>query len=264
MNRRLRPYACAGLLALLPAAGWTDDRWETGTYRADDTSVTVNELVHGSVQRNHDLQGTLDQDWMVLRSKTRHSYEARVSSGSVVWNQGTCDNCAGFDRVTATGTVVLTSGVADGAVIDFASTLALRWIANTGTNEYLRAEARNNLSALDTYDVELYDTTYSMPRFNNSSSQVTILVIQNTKDSLVTGEIYFYSGAGTLLSTQPLSIPAQGVHVLNSSTIPALVGQSGSVTIAQLGGYGALAGKGVALEPSTGFTFDTALTPLPR
>jgi hypothetical protein len=48
------------------------------------------------------------------------------------------------------------------------------------------------------------------------------------------------------------------------ATIPVLLGQSGSVTIAQLGGYGALAGKGVALEPSTGFTFDAAFTPLPR
>ena len=160
--------------------------------------------------------------------------------------------------------VVLTSGLADGAIIDHASTLVVRWIASTGTNEYLRVDSRNNLLASETYDIELYDTTYFMPRFNNSSSQVTILVIQNTKDSLVTGEIYFYNTGGTLLSTQPLSIPAQGVHFLNSATIPALAGQSGSVTIAQLGGYGALAGKGVALEPSTGFTFDTALTPLPR
>ena len=139
MNRRLRTYAYAVLLALLPAAGWTDDRWEAGTYRADDTSATANELVHGSVQRNHDLQGVLDQDWMVLRSKTRHSYEARVSSGSAVWNPGTCDNCAGFDRVTAAGSV-LTAGVADGAIIDFASTLVVRWIADTGANEYLRAD----------------------------------------------------------------------------------------------------------------------------
>jgi hypothetical protein len=263
MSRRVRTYAYACLLGLLPAAGWTDDRWEAGTYRADDTSATANELVHGSVQRNHDLQGVLDQDWMVLRSKTRHSYEARVSSGSAVWNPGTCDNCAGFDRVTAAGSV-LTPGGADGALIDFASTLVVRWIADTGTNEYLRAEARNNLSALDTYDVELHDTTYFMPRFNNSASQVTILLIQNTKDSPVTGEIDFTNGAGTLLSTQPLSIPARGLLVLNSASIPALAGQSGSVTIAQLGGYGALTGKGVSLEPTTGFTFDTALAPLPR
>ena len=144
--------------------------------------------------------------------------------------------------------------------------MAVRWIA-TASAERVPAGHGPGLDPRcsdDTYDVELWDTTYFMPRFNNSSSQVTILVIQNTKDSLVTGEIYFYNSAGTLLSTQPLSIPAQGVQVLNSATIPALAGQSGSVTIAQLGGYGALAGKGVSLETTTGFTFDTALTPMPR
>jgi hypothetical protein len=34
------------------------------------------------------------------------------------------------------------------------------------------------------------------------------------------------------------------------------------VQIAHVGGYGALSGKAVSLEPSTGFTFDTAMTPI--
>jgi hypothetical protein len=42
------------------------------------------------------------------------------------------------------------------------------------------------------------------------------------------------------------------------------MGKSGSAAIAHTGGYGALNGKGVALESATGFTFDTALTPIPR
>jgi hypothetical protein len=46
--------------------------------------------------------------------------------------------------------------------------------------------------------------------------------------------------------------------------VPALAGHSGSAQIAQLGGYAALAGKAVALEPATGFTFDTLVTPVPR
>jgi hypothetical protein len=36
-----------------------------------------------------------------------------------------------------------------------------------------------------------------------------------------------------------------------------------ALTIAHTGGYGALA-KSVALEPSTGFSFDTPFTPIPR
>jgi hypothetical protein len=204
-----------------------------------------------------------DRDWMVVRSKTRHSYEARVSSGTVIWNRATCMVCAAFDRVNQLGTV-LTPGVPDGATTLRAGTLAVRWIAGAGADEFLRADGRITHAAIDTYDLEFYDTTYFLPRFNNSSSQVTVLVVQNTKDVPVTGEIHFYDAEGALLSTQPLSLAAQGVQVLNSAAVPALAGQSGSVTIAHLGGYGALAGKGVALEPATGFTFDTDLTPLPR
>jgi hypothetical protein len=246
-------------------AGRPDDRWEAGSFAFDDDAQTPNELVHGTVQRGHDLEGVSDQDWIVVRSKIRHSYEARVSSGTVIWDRGTCAVCAAFDRVSALGTV-LTPGVPDGATTRFtqAGTLAVRWIAGADGNEYLRAKGVTTHAAIDTYDLEFYDTTYFLPRFNNSSSQVTVLVVQNTKDAPVTGEIHFYDAGGALLSTQPLSLAAQSVQVLNSAAVPALAGQSGSVTIAHLGGYGALAGKGVALEPATGFTFDTALTPLPR
>jgi hypothetical protein len=265
MNGRTRSCAYAFLLLLLPAAGRPDDRWEAGTFGGDDTAGTANELVHGAVQRGHDLQGAPDQDWTVARSKARHSYEARVSSGTVLWNPGNCADCAAFDRMTANGTAVLTPGVPDGATsLVFATTLAVRWIAAAAGNELLRVHGGDILSAIDMYDLEFHDTTYFLPRFNNSSSQVTVLVVQNTKDSPVAGEIHFYDAAGALLSTQPLSLAAQGVQVLNSAAVPALAGQSGSVTIAHLGGYGALAGKGVALEPATGFTFDTPLTPLPR
>ena len=267
MNR-LRACAYSGLLALLPATGLTADRWEASNLGNDDSYYTRNELVHGSVQHGHDLEpdppGVTDRDWMSLRTRARHSYEARVTSGFWTIPSGCSGSCATFNRVDSVG-AILTAGVKDGVTSNlYPSTLGVRWIAPVSANEYLVAAGQVDYSALDTYDVDLYDTTYFMPRFNNSGTQVTVLVIQNTRDALVTGEIYFYNGAGTLLSAQPLSIPAQGVQVLNSATIPELLGQSGSVTIAQLGGYGALAGKGVALEPSTGFTFDTAFAPLPR
>ena len=262
MNTRLRGYAYAGLLVLLPVTGLTHDRWESSAFNTDDDDGTPNELVHGSVQRVHDLEGLADEDWMVLRSKARHSYEARVGSGTAMW--ATLPFLANFDRVTASG-VVLTPGLADGANVSVATTLSVRWIAAGSANEFLRAVGHDaNLSANDTYDVELYDTTYFMPRFNNSASQITILVVQNTTDSNVAGDIHFYDSGGALLSTQPLGLGPQALLVLNSATIPALVGASGSVTIAHLGGWGALAGKGVSLEPTTGFTFDTPLTTLPR
>jgi hypothetical protein len=58
------------------------------------------------------------------------------------------------------------------------------------------------------------------------------------------------------------SAPQHGVHVLQTAQTAALQGKSGSATIAQAP-YAALVGKAVALEPATGFTFDTAIVPLP-
>jgi hypothetical protein len=129
--------------------------------------------------------------------------------------------------------------------------------------EYLRADATKGLAAY-IYDVELYDTTLFVPRFNNSATQTTVFVVQNTTNAPVSGFVYFHDAGGALLFPVALSIVEHGVQVFNTAAIPALAGKSGSATIAQLGGYGALTGKAVAVEPATGFTFDTAITPVPR
>lgn len=47
---------------------------------------------------------------------------------------------------------------------------------------------------------------------------------------------------------------------LNTSGLNTITGQGGAITVAHDGRYGELAGKTVALEPSTGFSFDTKLT----
>jgi hypothetical protein len=52
------------------------------------------------------------------------------------------------------------------------------------------------------------------------------------------------------------------VLVLDTSTIAP--DASGSVTVAHDAPFGGLVGKAVALEPSTGFSFDTPLEPRPK
>jgi hypothetical protein len=47
-------------------------------------------------------------------------------------------------------------------------------------------------------------------------------------------------------------------------SLSALAGRSGSVTLTHDGPYAGLSGKVVALEPATGYSFDTALLPRPR
>ena len=69
--------------------------------------------------------------------------------------------------------------------------------------------------------------------------------------------IIFYNNAGALLATNPTVVAAKGLAIVSTSAIGALAGQAGSLTIAHDGAYGSLNVKAVALEPATGFSFDT-------
>jgi hypothetical protein len=110
----------------------------------------------------------------------------------------------------------------------------------------------------------VYDTTLALARFNNSGSQLTVVVIQNPTNQTVTGHMHFWGVASAPLASQAFTLSARAALVLNTSTLPTLQGQSGSVTVAHDAGYGALVGKTVALEPATGFSFDSPLEPRAR
>jgi hypothetical protein len=114
------------------------------------------------------------------------------------------------------------------------------------------------------YRVRSWETTYGGARFNNSATQATVLVLQNAGTSPLGGRAYFWSASGALLSTHPFTLSGREGLVVSTATLPGLAGQGGSVTVSHDGGYGALAGKAVALEPATGFTFDTPLVARPR
>ncbi len=55
----------------------------------------------------------------------------------------------------------------------------------------------------------------------------------------------------------------QGNAVFNTASVAALQNVSGTAALAHTAPYGTLAGKAVALEPATGFTFETPLEPIP-
>jgi hypothetical protein len=250
------------------------DRWENGTFCNDDDPVNAcNELVHGTGQAGHDLEapaGNPDRDYFVLLGRARHSYEARVRSNTLIFNGPGCSNgCSRLDRVDASGSIV-TPGAYAGAGIGtgglYAGSVVVRWQAAVTEKQYLRVVGlpASAQSAADQYDIEFFDTTVFLPRFNNTGSQVTVLLIQNTSDAAVAGDIRFQDAAGAVVHTVPLSVPAHGLQVFSTASAPALSGLSGTVSIAHNGGWGALAGKGVALEPATGFTFDTPFALLPR
>ena len=114
----------------------------------------------------------------------------------------------------------------------------------------------------DGYRLRLYDTSYRIPRFNNSSSQVTLLLLRNEGDVAVSGHVWAWGPGGVLVGSQAFGIPAKGTYTLNTQGIAP--GASGALTVSSDGAYGQLSGKAVAVEPATGFAFDTALLPRPR
>ena len=190
MNRRpIVPLLLAGLVACAAAARAADP-WDP----FDDAANTQNLLRHGVVQAGHELggPGTADTDWMRVVTKTRHSYEARVTG--FVWNPAGCtaSACGGsFDRVSAAGAVLTAGGAAGGDPTagggrSFGYTV--RWMAAAGGAEYLRAaRLASSTVPVHPYDVVFYDTTLFIPRWNNTSSQATVLLLQNATDVAVTG-----------------------------------------------------------------------------
>jgi hypothetical protein len=272
---RSNPLPFVLVAALTAPAASADDKWELGAggqCANDDTSVTCNELWPG-VRQTHDLQGPSsapDQDWMVVESKAGRSYEARLTSANLALNSPVCNtNCVPMDRVDATGTV-LTAGVAPNgggpANGGTGTSLVARWMATADQRDWIRVRGDQvaTLSANDQYDIELLDTTYFVPRWNQTGTQTTVFLVQNTSPAAVAGNILFYDAAGTPLHTEPLTIPRNGLRVFAVGSVGALAGQGGSAAIVHTGGFGALAGKAVALEPATGFTFDTPIVPMPR
>jgi len=257
---RKNAWLALGLgLALVSGRAAVADVWDVQTQN-DNGNATENELVHGSDQL-HDLgvlPGNLpDQDWYALSQKPFSSYEivGDSTSGDIGPNMA-------LDRVDGTGTPIQSS-----VAVGVGYTRSLRW-ANTGAaevnNEFIRvmsAGCTTNCGPDDVYRIRAAETTFSVPRFNNFGSQVTVLLLQNPTNYTIDGTIYFWSTAGVQVGTSTFSLAGKALSVLNTSTVPGANGIGGAVTIAHNGRYGDLSGKTVALEPATGFSFDSPMLP---
>ena len=260
---RLAP--AVGLLALLPCVAARADVWDVQT-QSDNTSATENELVHGADQL-HDL-GVLtppaaDEDWYRISQRPYSSYEVVVDATS-----GDVGQTLLLDRIDTDGTTVAQSGSADG--IGFSRTLRFRNLGSAAVDgQWVRIRSGScttDCGADDVYRVRAYDTTYAVPRFNNSATQVTVLLLQNPGSAPVDLTVHFWSPTGALLATYnpAAALAPKALLVLNTSGVAGAAGQSGAMTVTHTAGYGGLAGKTVALEPATGFSFDTPSLTRPR
>jgi hypothetical protein len=250
-------------LSLTTAGSAGADVWDIQTSNDNSPGGTQNELVHGSDQI-HDLGalagGTIaDEDWYRIGQKPFASYEVTVDATSGDIGQGVL-----VQRFASDGVSVVQTAVPVTAGLNYSQ--SLRWFNATAASvddQYVRVVSSGcttDCGPDDVYRLRAFETTQSIPRFNNAGSQITVLLLQNPSAYQISGNIYFWATTGgSPLAVHPFTLPAKNTLVLNTSTVIAGVG--GAITLANDGRYGDLAGKTVALEPATGFSFDSPMVP---
>ena len=253
-------------VALMSAGPAMADVWDVQTENDNTSGGTENELIHGSDQL-HDL-GALagpaaDTDWYRISQKPYSSYEvvADATSGDI----GTSLVLTRTDAAEADVQTSVAVGVGYSRSLRWMNTLVVAGVGMTVDSELVKVTSGScstNCGADDVYRLRAYETTYAVPRFNNAGSQITVLVLQNPTDYAVTGNVYFWNISGALIATHNFTLAAKNTLVLNTGTVAA--GVSGTLTVAHNARYGDLAGKTVALEPSTGFSFDTPMVSRPH
>jgi hypothetical protein len=245
----------AGILIGVPARA---DHWDVGV-DADNGPGTDNALFHGSEQV-HDL-GALpgavrDEDWYIAQLHPFSSYQFVVDGMTGNLNLPP----ASVQLLTANGLVL---GEADGVKEERILSLDFRRFSGADTH-FIRvrlAACGTGCTTTDTYRARFYDTTYTVPRFNNSGTQATVLLIQNATERTCVVNVIFLDPDGVLLPKggQTTNLAPYALFV-----VPGPPGQSGSARIVHECGYGGLSGKAVSVEPATGFTFDTPMVHRPH
>lgn len=283
---------------LLVAARAGADVWDVGppfgsSYLTDNSLIdTPNFLVHGTTQI-HDLAALQttetcpvapcpDRDWYVVLTPPYTSHEVVIdavtpfASWKVTGPSATMGPPA-LSRHDWGGGLLQQAEIIGGNVVPSGSA-SLRWETTAGSllADYVAVAQVQppacgaQCDANAQYTIRYYETTLVAPRFNNSGSQTTVLLLQNRFGGqpgldTITGNINFYVGGGPGTVVQvPFTMLESSGYVLNTATVPGLAGEAGRITISHNGRHGQLAGKVTAVEPATGFTFDTPLLDMPH
>jgi uncharacterized repeat protein (TIGR01451 family) len=222
------------------------------------------ELVHGGEYRLDlaPLPGPVAREELFrLRRPARTSWEVVVDATSAdVSGPG---QAIALDRLGPDLATVLGSAVPIGT--GHSRSLRLPTFDYDSVDELVRVRSTGCTTSCgpeDVYRIRARETTGRIARFNNSGSQVTILLLQNTSSGPISGTVWLWSAGGVLAASQAFTLAAHQTTALNTGTLAS--GTSGSITVSHTGSYGALSGKAVALEAATGFTFDSVLEPRPR
>jgi uncharacterized repeat protein (TIGR01451 family) len=224
------------------------------------------ELSHGT-DEVYDLAAlpgpVADEDVFRIDQAPYSSYEVVIdaTSGDIGAGNGPI-----LERLAPDGTTVIQTSVAVGT----GPSRSLRWVnflpleVEGETIRVRSAGCTTDCGPDDVYRIRAYETTYAVARFNNTGSQVTVLILQNTTTELMGGAAYFRDASGIVRCTFGFGVSGHRTVVFNTTDCPGLAGIAGSVTVANSVSYGQISGKAVALEPATGFSFDSPLVPRMR
>jgi hypothetical protein len=250
MNARTISNALLTAAALLLPGPLRADEWDAAT-AGDVGFSTRNALAHGSEQV-HDLQAvaaTADQDWYRVTLQPMSSYQMVIDGQTGDLGLQSAD----FQRVAQTGAVLQNAEETAGG-----GTLRLSWREQSGGTQLVRvtgADCGLACTFTDRYRIRFYETTYTIPRFNNTATQTTLLLVMNDNDRQCGVVYYLVTGTGVVEIAGTLLPHATALI----NTAEAAPNQSGSVRIAHDCGYGAFTGKAVGIEPAAGLTFDTPM-----
>jgi uncharacterized repeat protein (TIGR01451 family) len=206
----------------------------------------------------------VDQDVFRISQRPRSSYEVVVdsASGDIGSITAPLANSLRLERVAPDAQNVLQTAVP----VALGSARSLRWKTQDTPvdGQFIRVRSgmgscTTNCGSDDVYRIRVYETTYALPRFDNTPGHATFLVLQNSTDYEIEYHITCYSQFGGVFGGSGSSLDPRETKVIDTRDWADLI--SGSITIEHDGRYGDLIGKAMALDLEEGFSFDTALMP---
>jgi hypothetical protein len=258
------PLALAAVLCLA-APHLHADVWDQDAADRDDGTGTLNELQHGAVQV-HDLAvegGLPDQDWYRIAAQPYSSYEVVVD--------GITGDLAGLrlDILAADGVTVLTTSTARepggiGAVraarLANHTTSPVTWFVRVDGG----AACGTACTTADQYTIRHFNTTGAIARFDNTGTTRTTVYLQNVTGVFGSSALLtFWDGIGNRINSCVFDLRARASVVLDTASCGA-AGQSGSLTVDSRLAFGAIVGKAVEVDSTTGRTLETPLVPMAR
>jgi hypothetical protein len=262
-------------------------------YEPDDSAIAgLGLLVHGQTQAR-DLEGTSNVDYMHIDAVPGHSYEVRMLvPRSTAYHELSRRSAAAANLQTALGIAfnAIRNGNNDLSSWNPHTSAQMNWIepqeGDPGRTRFIRVADTGSTprtAAGSAYTVEMRETTMYCARYNNTGGQTTVLILQrayaeetfeNANGCNWTARFYdqasVYTGGalngaiGGSNSNSGTGLYTNGMQVISTTSVPGVANTKGSIQVSHTCGYGKVQAKTVALEPATGFSFDTPCAPRPH